>query len=664
MSYIVAGNKNMLHVAVEEIYEEVGYRVRLKEEEVKEALEKGMLLEKDFEMSISPTVIIDRTRWMEEDILFVLLEEKKENKAANYYYHLQTGQWEKGVPFQKKGLFIVGYTESHVILVSDYLRMIDRIHQLGDALKKRVILCGHLKIRESYYAQGSLAEKIVVHYIEKYHSLLLLEDEEGERSAFVPRSYGPYEKNKISFYHNAYEVERLIESSLLPTQKRYESLEEVSKKREDSPLKKKGKVREKPLDFFNSSCFQGKGVAIGILTTIYGDYTIPSLKDREGKSRVIAIWEQEGEAGHCLSSQQGVATIARKENNQALRLCGGYGEGLATEAHFIIAKISSTQQSKEEVYFKDLKKGVDTLTHLAQMNHKPLVLIIPYSPSLQGNNGYKQWLRNIASTPGHFVIMAAGDKGDSQQYCKQYETEETTYKIPFYIETPHQEASCQLVLENMVVREVKIQQDGKKAYSLMVKKKHQLQQGNIQCTGLQINLETGNQEIGWSIKDLPPGRWNVIVEKAMQGIGEIKGWIENSERKVYFTKTNGIGTLEQEEQENMIVVGCYAQAAEMVYGFSGRGEQGTYPTLVLSDECMVEHYLLSTLEAAYFVGGLIACLYEKFKKQQGNISCEFLKKKILLSLQRTRDKNYPNKSEGYGILDLKSIEYLLREGGF
>jgi subtilisin family serine protease len=164
---------------------------------------------------------------------------------------------------------------------------------------------------------------------------------------------------------------------------------------------------------------RGKGVLIGVLDTGI-DLTHPAFLDKQGRHRVIAVWDQDADGkgprgfdyGH-LCERDSIANGSCPVNDPqghgthvAGILVGAMAPhiGLAPEAELVVVK--STR-------FTDVAGAVEWMFRVAQQEGKPIVVNLSIGGHLGPHDGQSELEKSIERLqgPGKIVVAAAGNDG-------------------------------------------------------------------------------------------------------------------------------------------------------------------------------------------------------------------------------------------------------------
>lgn len=170
----------------------------------------------------------------------------------------------------------------------------------------------------------------------------------------------------------------------------------------------------------------GKGVLVGVLDTGI-DLHHPAFLGADGKSRVIATWDQDapgaGPAGYGYGSvctrtdiDNGSCAMSDEEGHGthvAGILAGAMAPhiGMAPDAELVVVKSSQ---------FTDVAGAVEWMFHVADSAGKPIVVNLSLGGHLGAHDGQSDLeaaLEKLQSA-GHIVVTAAGNDGDTPLHLR------------------------------------------------------------------------------------------------------------------------------------------------------------------------------------------------------------------------------------------------------
>lgn len=199
----------------------------------------------------------------------------------------------------------------------------------------------------------------------------------------------------------------------------------------------------------------GRGVIFGIADTSI-DYTHPVFRYRDGRSRILAIWDQTAE-GNGSSLVPFGRVYSQEEINEALRSENpldivpitdenGHGTfmaglaagnemeeedftGMAPEADIVVVKLRQAEECLKEFWFvardtpayaePDVHAAVNFLVEFAIRRSQPLVIFLGISSSQGDHNGlgrFAAFLDVLTSQPGFAVVLSGGNEGNSAHH--------------------------------------------------------------------------------------------------------------------------------------------------------------------------------------------------------------------------------------------------------
>ena len=200
----------------------------------------------------------------------------------------------------------------------------------------------------------------------------------------------------------------------------------------------------------------GKNIIFGIADTGI-DYTHPVFRFRDGKSRILAIWDQTAESDY-VDVPFGKVYLQRQinealENEAPLEIVpvsdlNGHGTfmaglaagnlveeenftGIAPDAQILVVKLREAELCLKRFWFiaeetpayteEDLIAAVDFMITFAQKRSQQMVMYFGISSSQGDHNGrgdFAGYLNLISLQPGRGVVLAAGNEGDSAHHFK------------------------------------------------------------------------------------------------------------------------------------------------------------------------------------------------------------------------------------------------------
>lgn len=211
----------------------------------------------------------------------------------------------------------------------------------------------------------------------------------------------------------------------------------------------------------------GRGIIFGIADTGI-DYTHPAFRYRDGRSRILGIWDQtaEGEGEGAvpfgrLYSQEQINEALQSENPLELVPItdeNGHGTfmtglaagnvveeedftGIAPDADILVVKLRQAEKCAKKFWFlaeetpayaeEDLVRAVDFMILFAQERAQKMVLYFGVSSSMGDHNGrgsFAGYLNLISLQSGRAVVLAAGNEGNTAHHFRSRSYEGVVYQ--------------------------------------------------------------------------------------------------------------------------------------------------------------------------------------------------------------------------------------------
>ena len=210
----------------------------------------------------------------------------------------------------------------------------------------------------------------------------------------------------------------------------------------------------------------GKGTVLGIADTGI-DYTHPAFRKRDGKSKILAIWDQTSleedpsvpfgkvymkeQIDEALQSENPLEVVpVTDEIGHGTFLSGlaagnvnpeeGF-TGIAPEAELFVVKLRMADEASRQQLFvgeevpayteEDLILATDFLISSALERNLPMILCFGIASSQgnhEGNGTFSGYLNLISEQPGRGVVMAAGNEGNAAHHFSSRSYEGVVYQ--------------------------------------------------------------------------------------------------------------------------------------------------------------------------------------------------------------------------------------------
>lgn len=212
----------------------------------------------------------------------------------------------------------------------------------------------------------------------------------------------------------------------------------------------------------------GKDVIVGFVDTGI-DYTNKMFMTRDGKTRIIGIWDQTDQSGNPPRDLFYGTEYTREDINRALNstnpkevvphtdvnghgtfmagvACGSNDTensfvGTAPECQIVMVKLKTAKQYLREFYLigdtedvyqeNDIMLGVRYLQDVARREGRPLVVVIGLGTSLGDHDGgapLPQMLNSLGAIPGYCVVTCTGNEGNEKLHYRGVMRDEMEYQ--------------------------------------------------------------------------------------------------------------------------------------------------------------------------------------------------------------------------------------------
>ncbi len=463
---------------------------------------------------------------------------------------------------------------------------------------------------------------------------------------------------------------------------------------------------------------KGQGVLIGIVDTGI-DYRNPAFLDRAGRTRILRIWDQTVQEGTLPEGFSYGSEYTAEEINGALSAgdaqlvpsvdTGGHGtflasvaagselpqqdfSGAAPEASLAVVKLKPAKEYLRNYYLikegvpayqeNDLMMGVSYLRSISSRLNLPLVVLIGVGTSLGGHTGTGPLNAFLNDTSGRLGTAVTAASGNETNRGHHYFGEITARGGVDYVEirVPQGERgfTMELWAEAPEVYSIQLLSPTGENTGRIVPRLNQnsvfqyIMEGTVVYVNYQlVERDSGSTVIQIRIAGPTPGIWTLAVYNEQYINGQFHIWlpIEGfvSPDTVFLRPSPETTLTEPSAAEGPVTFGAYDHRRESVYIHSGRGftrTGGIKPDLVAPG---VEVYgafpggrfgtMTGTSVSAALGAGAAALLLEWgiYQGNYKNMRTRDIKSLMIRGARRNEKTAYPNRSVGYGALDLFHI---------
>ena len=236
-------------------------------------------------------------------------------------------------------------------------------------------------------------------------------------------------------------------------------------------------IEIKPVDFkaasitSHSGDFRGANTLIAIVDSGI-DYTNPVFIDSNGKTRILAIWDQtigqDSPYGYgtvyssdminqALESDNPLDLVAHKDSNGSgtilAGIAAGYSldgeksyKGVAPDAGIVVVKLVPASPVMQDIYHGkynplgfsalDIARAFEFLTSLANQHQKPISICLPMGTNSGSHDGVSvidNILMSYAQRPGVSIVLPTGEEADKGHHASGNLKEEREQEVKLVI---------------------------------------------------------------------------------------------------------------------------------------------------------------------------------------------------------------------------------------
>lgn len=460
---------------------------------------------------------------------------------------------------------------------------------------------------------------------------------------------------------------------------------------------------------------KGQGVLIGFLDSGI-DYENPVFRNSDGSTRILAMWDQTDRSGTPPEGFIYGSEYRDEQINRALNASNthemvpmtdedGHGTymasvaagseiegkdfvGAAPYSRIAMVKLKPAKDYLRDFYFidknavayqeNDIMAGVKYLSQLAEERHMPLVICVGLGTDLGGHTGISPlatMLNGVALHNEYAVVVATGNEGNSRHhFFGELEKEESYKNVEinvgngvkgFYVELWAQQPQRFLIDiisptgERMPSEYIL---SGGREYSFL------FEDTKVSVDYRIVGLLDGSQVVYVRFSKPTQGIWNIRVYRETEIDNTFHMWLPLEDfltGEVFFVRSNPDTTLTVPAAAiTPMTVGAYDDRDNSIYLRSGRGfaaNGNIKPDFVAPG---VEVYgaapgnifvtRTGTSAAAAVTAGSVALIMEWgiVRGNYSTINNVGIKNALIRSADRETQKTYPDKSYGWGRLNL------------
>jgi len=460
---------------------------------------------------------------------------------------------------------------------------------------------------------------------------------------------------------------------------------------------------------------KGSGVILGFIDTGI-DYTNTCFQDLAGNTRILEIWDQTIQTGEMPEGIGYGSVYTRDTINQALQqeepfaavptrdelghgtrlaaIAGGSLEegtgwiGAAPLADLAVVKLKPAKSYLKQYFMvpeeavayqeNDIMLGIRYLNDLAVREGKPLVICLGLGTNKGGHSGtspLSTYLNLISTRTGRCVVTAGGNEANQGHHFYGILQPGQAYQ-DVELRVGENESGLMMELWSStpdVLSVSMISPSGEEVPRVTSGMKNLQFDFLFEETVVYINFQSldpysGEQLIAIRMFAPTPGLWRIRVygDSVINGVYNI--WLPVTGfllgQTVFLNSNPDITLTEPSNTEEPITVGAYQPRNNSIYIDSGRGftRNGRIKPDLAAPGVQVSTFapgnrfttFTGTSAAAAITSGAAALMLEWgiVRRQRTNMDTQDIKQLMIRGAFRRAAELYPNRSWGYGTLDL------------
>ncbi|HSQ90412.1 bile acid germinant receptor pseudoprotease CspC [Romboutsia sp.] len=452
----------------------------------------------------------------------------------------------------------------------------------------------------------------------------------------------------------------------------------------------------------------GKGVIIAIIDSGI-DYLHPDFINKDGTTKIISIWDQESIKGNppegCLFGSEFTRediNKAIKENDSTLSedkigtgtiaagICSGNGnlnsryKGVAVDSELLVVKLREYKNRFKDGIINyqsaDFLAAIKYIQDVAAKEDKYIIinLTVAVGPSGQIEVSLLDSF-SFLDQPGVILVSGAGNEGNTDIH---YEGriinvneskdiliqvgDQLNLEVYIIVDGPDKIGAQVISPSGEIIDNILYSPDNYPYYG-----KFNLENTTYEIQYVYPWFELGSEKFFIDFYDIKPGVWTIRLNPEYIISGLYNVYIPNKSlisEDTRFLDPNSSSTITLFANiDNVITVGAYNDKTVSMWIGSSKGSKRTgyiKPDIVAPGVDIISTYKNQSYNTGTGTGvsssitsGIVAILME-YISQQGlyakeTMYTQTLKTYLMLGARREEIYNYPNTSQGYGIINLK-----------
>ena len=452
----------------------------------------------------------------------------------------------------------------------------------------------------------------------------------------------------------------------------------------------------------------GRGILVAIIDSGI-DYLHPDFIDKNGKSKIVSLWDQESTKGKKLDGYIFGSEFTNEDLNKAIMdkdgslsvdnigtgtlaagIVAGNGsknqiyKGVATEAELVVVKLREYKDTyaKGKINYinSDFFAAIKYVLDVANKMKKPLIINVTIG-TMSNATTDTSVLDTFGdlSKSGVFIVTGAGNEGNTDiHYSSQFERLDEMDDV--IIQVGEQE-NIDIVLSTNGPDKIGarlISPSGEVGYLVQYAPDNPVYRGkfNLENTSYHMKLiypwiASGKQRLEIRLKDVKPGVWTLRLKPEFIVKGQYDIYLPNKNlisENTRFLDPDPLATITMYGAgSDFITIGTFNDKTDSMWLGSSKGSirvTGIKPDIVAPGVDIISTFnngdyntCTGTGVSGSIISGVLALIVEyinvQVKVPKLILYTEVIKTYLMLGARKKDIYSYPNISQGYGILDLK-----------
>lgn len=454
----------------------------------------------------------------------------------------------------------------------------------------------------------------------------------------------------------------------------------------------------------------GKGILIAIIDSGI-DYLHKDLVTKDGKSKIVYLWDQESSLGKPPTGMIYGSEFTNEEINEAIKsnnpnlstdkigtgtaiagILVGQGNinkeyiGIAKDSELVVIKLRSNdgvyKEDKVSYETTDFLGAITYAISIAKKENKPM--IINLTIGARSSTDVEATILDtypVFNRPGMIIVSGAGNQGNTDIHYSGYFTgigdnqdvivqngENKNLDITLSGKGPDK-IGVQLISPSGELSQIVEYSPSENIYT----GKFNLENTTYKIRYIYPWIATGELQIDISLRNIKPGIWTIRLIPEFILIGQYDVYLPNKNlisKDTRFLDPSSMATITMyAANEGVITIGAYNDRVNSIWIGSSKGDSNGFkikPDIIAPGVDIISTYIngeyntfTGTGVSGSIVSGVLALVIEYLEEQSTipklSLFNEVLKTYLMLGTTRKEIYEYPNLSEGYGLLNLKNL---------